>query len=413
MTSRLAVLDSLKSRHYRWFWLGRLASSAAMEMGSVGQGWLAYQLTGSALALGWVGAGWSITTSVLSLYGGILSDRMERRRLLMWVRGAMVVQYLALTTLTAMGAIQVWHIAAGSLLRGVFFSAVMPAQNAYLSQLVDRKTLLNAVSLNSVGMGLAGIFAASLAGVIIRFVGAGGVYLSIAGLYTLVLFTLTRLPLSGRANSEASSVWSDLRAGLSYLRVCPALIPLLGLVFARGLLAMPYTTFMPKYAQDVMGLDATGLGILTAAPGVGSLISSLTLASLGNYRGKGKLLLGGGIVMGTALVLFANTQRFALVMFLLAIVGAAGNVCMVTNQALIQINCVDRFLGRVMSMYMMAFGLTRLGSIPSGALVDRFGVSAVVQRCNKQVLANSTTPIFGPDTARSPSCSDGPRKPDA
>ena len=127
-----------------------------------------------------------------------------------------------------------------------------------------------------------------------------------------------------------------------------------------------------------MGLDATGLGILTAAPGVGSLISSLVLASLGNFRGKGRLLLGGGIAMGLALVLFANAQGFWLVLFLLAVVGAAGNVCMVTNQALIQINCADRFLGRVMSMYMMAFGMTRLGNIPSGALVDRFGVSLVI-----------------------------------
>jgi MFS family permease len=375
---RYATFDSLKSRHFRWFWLGRLASSATMQMGAVAEGWLVYELTGSALALGWVSAGWSITASVLSLYGGILSDRVEKRHLLLWIRVAMVIIYLALTALIATGLIRVWHLAVGSLLRGVFWSALMPAQNAYLAELVDRKTLLNAVSLNSVGMGLAGIFAASLAGYVIEFAGVEGVYLGIAILYALVILTLFKMPLTGRSDPGDNSVWSDLREGLGYLRVSQTLLPLLGFVFARGFLAMPYTTFMPKYAQDVMGLDASGLGILTAAPGTGSLISSFVLASLGDFRSKGKLLLVSGLVMGLALVGFASTQSFVLALALLAIVGAASNVCMVTNQTLIQVNCDDQFLGRAMSMYMMTFGLTRLGTIPAGGIADNVGVSLVI-----------------------------------
>jgi predicted MFS family arabinose efflux permease len=141
---------------------------------------------------------------------------------------------------------------------------------------------------------------------------------------------------------------------------------------------MPYRTFMPKYASDVMGLDAAGLGILTAAPGTGSLISSIILASLGNFRSKGKLLLVSALVMGLALVGFASTQSFWLALLLLAVVGAAGNVCMVTNRTLIQVNCEDQYLGRAMSMYMMTFGLTRLGTIPMGAIADEVGVSLVI-----------------------------------
>jgi MFS family permease len=138
-----------------------------MQMGGVGQGWLVYQITGSALALGWVSAGWSISNSVLSPWAGVLSDRAEKRTLLLWVRGLMVLSALAITTVIATGVTQVWHLAAYSLFRGVLFAVLMPAQNAYLAQLVDRKTLLNAVSLSSVGMGLAGIFSAPLAGFLI------------------------------------------------------------------------------------------------------------------------------------------------------------------------------------------------------------------------------------------------------
>jgi predicted MFS family arabinose efflux permease len=127
-----------------------------------------------------------------------------------------------------------------------------------------------------------------------------------------------------------------------------------------------------------MGLDASGLGILVAAPGVGSLISSLTMASLGDFKNKGKLLLIAGIVMGLALVAFSNTQSFVLVLILLAIVGATSNVCMVSNRTLLQLNCDPPYLGRVMSAYMMMFGLTQLGSVPTGALADRLGVPVVI-----------------------------------
>jgi MFS family permease len=135
---------------------------------------------------------------------------------------------------------------------------------------------------------------------------------------------------------------------------------------------------MPKYAQDVMGLDASGLGILTSAPGVGSLISSLILASLGDFKGKGKLLLISGIVMGLALVGFSNTQSFLLVLVLLAVVGAASNICMVSNRTLLQLNCEPVYLGRVMSGYMMMFGLTQFSTMPTGAIADQVGVPIVI-----------------------------------
>jgi Na+/melibiose symporter-like transporter len=204
------------------------------------------------------------------------------------------------------------------------------------------------------------------------------IYLGVAILYLIVFLIMFRLPQTGKADSGARSAMTDLADGFKYIRLCPALIPLLALVFVRGFLGMPYRTMMPKYAQDVMGLDATGLGLLLSAPGVGSLISSLTMASLGNFRGKGRLLLISGIVMGASLVAFGNARSFALVLVLLAIVGAASNVCMVTNRTLLQLNCDPPYLGRLMSAYMMMFGLTQLGTMPAGAIADTLGVPLVI-----------------------------------
>ena len=267
------TFDALRNRDFRWLWFGRLASSATFEMGSVAQGWLVYQLTGSAFALGWVSAGWSISTLILSLYGGVITDRVEKRTLLLWTRIAMLTNSLAVGLLISAGLIQVWHLAASSLFTGVLFAFMMPAQQAIISDLVDRRTLLNAVSLNSVGMGLMGIFCASLAGVLIESVGVAGVYYTQALLYLLAIYTIAKLPLTGSANDSSNSVWSDLKDGVHYLRISPALLVLLGLGLVRVLFVMPYRTLMPAFTRDVLGFDATGLGLLMSATGGGALLS--------------------------------------------------------------------------------------------------------------------------------------------
>ena len=144
---RWTTFDALRDRNYRWLWIGSLASSVTFQMGTVAQGWLVYELTGSAFALGWVGAGWAISTLLLSLYGGAVADRVDTRDLLIWSRLAMTLNTLTIALLISTGAIRLWHLAVNSLLSGVLFSFMMPASQAIISELVDRETLLNAVSL--------------------------------------------------------------------------------------------------------------------------------------------------------------------------------------------------------------------------------------------------------------------------
>ena len=181
------TFDALRNRHFRWLWLGRLASSATFQMGGVAQGWLVYQLTGSALSLGLVSSGWSISTLLFSLYGGVLSDRAEKRDLLLWARAAMALNTLGIALLISMGAIRIWHLAVSSLISGVLFSFLMPAQQAIVAELVDRRTLLNAVALNSVGMGVMGILSALATGFLIELTGVASVY------YMMVAFHLSTI----------------------------------------------------------------------------------------------------------------------------------------------------------------------------------------------------------------------------
>jgi MFS family permease len=141
----------------------------------------------------------------------------------------------------------------------------------------------------------------------------------------------------------------------------------------RALLGFGYRTLMPMYAEEVLHFDASGLGILSAAPSIGSLISSLTLASQKDVRHKGRILLTSGLVMGLSLIAYASTRSLAVVLFFLALTGAARSAAMITNQTLIQINCSDAYRGRIMAMYMMTMGLMPLGTIPAGAVADTWG----------------------------------------
>lgn len=373
-----STFDSLRKRDFRWLWLGRVVSSVGFSMGMVAQGWLVYELTGSGAALAWVNSGWSISTLCLSLFGGVLSDRVEKRSILLWTRAASVLQVLALGLLIGGGFVRIWLLMASSLLSGVFFSIMMPAQQAITAELVDRETLLNAISLNSIGMGVMGALASSAAGFLIQYFGVASVYYAMAAFNLVTAFTVLKLPSSERTVSRSRSVWRDLFGGLHYIRQRPTLVIILLLVLVRVVFAMPYRTLMPKFATDVMGFDAAGLGLLMAGPGVGSLISSLIVASLGDFRRKGRLLLVTGVILGVSLALFVNAPALPLVFLFLMLVGATSNVCMVLNNTLVQTNVEDRFRGRVMSVYMLMWGLSPVGTIPAGAVSDLIGVRFVI-----------------------------------
>ena len=380
LARRWTTFDALRDRNYRWLWIGSLASSATFQMGSVAQGWLVYELTGSAFALGWVGAGWAVSALLLSLYGGAVADRVNKRDLLIWIRFGVALSMLSIALVISAGAIRLWHLAATALLHGVLFSFMMPASQAFLSDLVGQETLLNAVSLNAVGMGLMGIISATVAGYLVELLGVASTYYVMAGLYLVAVYSVTRIPRTRVRDEERSptTVWADLREGVRYIRSHAVLPSLLGLTVILAVLAVPYNTLMPKYAQDVMGMDASGLGMLMAAPGVGGLVSSLATASLGDFRGKGKLLLASGLAFGVSLLLFASVPRLAAVLLFLGLIGAASNACMVANNTLLQVNTKDELRGRVMSVYMMTWGLVPLGTIPAGAIADRMGVPFVL-----------------------------------
>ena len=373
-----AAFDALRSRPFRWYWVARMSSLAAFQMDAVAQGWLVYELTGSALTLSWVSACRSIAMLLISPYGGLLSDRLERRSIMVWTRWLRLLAHLAIAVLTSLGAIQVWHLALHSLVAGVLIALSMPSDRAMVPDLVERRALLNAFAFSAVAMGMMGMLASWAAGLLIDATGVAVIYFVIVAFHLATGIVVSQLPKNLGARKVSRSMWLELSDLVRYVSRREALLTLLGLALATVVFGWPYRTLMPTFAKEVMGFGAAGLGLLTAAPQLGGLISALAMAALGRYQAKGKLLLAGGVLLGASILLFGNVRVLWLVLPLLALAGAMSNVCMVMTQTLLQVNVEDRFLGRVMSLQIMVYGLAPLGTLPAGAIADRVGVPAVV-----------------------------------
>ena len=389
---------ALHSPGFRWFLWGRVAGAPTGPLRAVVQGWLFYHLTGSALALGWVAMAGAIVTLLFAPLGGVLSDRMEKRWVMIGARVVLTSSSIGIALLFYLGFLQPWHIVVSAILDGIAFAFLDPALTSIVAELVDRETLLNAVSMNAVVEGLTGIVAAVIAGLLIEWMGAGSVYALMALLFAAAIYTHTRLPAGHGASGHSAPWHADLMAGLHYLRASPVLMALVGLTFARLLLSQPANTFLPAFARDDLNLDAVGLGLLNSAMNVGLLISSMTMVSLGDTQHKGRLLLATGIAGSVSAILMMSVRVMPVPFVSIALAVGFLNVGDVVSRTLMQAVCEIRYRGRVLSIVMALFGLTSLAALPAGALADRLSVPWVVSALAALVIVVHMAAAWrGPD----------------
>lgn len=366
----------LGQRDFRRLWLGMLPGTLAMTMGQVTNGYLAFDITGSATAVGFVTLGFGLPMLLLSLIGGVAADRFPKRQILISTQSLVGIAALTMAVLVLTGVIEIWMMALVSLLMGISFAFNMPARQAFVAELVERRWLTNAVALNNSGMNASRVIGPSIAGALIgiSFIGIGGVYVLMASMYVIVVASLLRLP--NRPAAEGSRNVSGLHAlrdGIRYMRGNPVLSALILLGFAPVLLGMPYQALMPVFAADVFGVGAQGLGLLMTVNGIGALIGSLAIAGLGRFERRGLLQMGLGITFGLSVAIFAFSQSLWMAMLMLPIIGGASAAYMSVNSTLIMDYAEPAYRGRVMSVNMLTFALMPLSVVPFGALTDAFG----------------------------------------
>jgi len=373
---RFTTFISLRNRNFRLYAIGSLVATMALQMQMVAQGWLVFDLTGQATAIGYVSAALGGAILFCSLAGGVAADRLPKRNLLITGRLGIGVFALFIGVMISTGLIEVWHIIVASLATGIIAGFTMPAQQSYVPDLVGEKNLLNALALSSGIMNVTRIGGPALAGVLLAAFGVGPVYYIKFFAYGIFAVILLFIPITGKAVASAqtdNSPIKDAVDGFRYLRSDRTLLSLMVAGMFPVILALPYINFLPVFQKEVFQVGVVELGLMMSVGGGGAIVGSLVVASLTNYKYKGRVLLVSGLGLGVMLTLFgvvAGPNTFVPSLVILALAGAFGTAYMALNQALMLIITPPEMRGRVAGLFMMTFGLQPLGSMPIGMLID-------------------------------------------
>jgi MFS family permease len=375
------AFPALASPTYRRFILASMIATVGSFMQATAQGWLVLELTNSPALLGLAGAIAGLPILFLAIFAGVLADRLDRRRLLVATNGASALFALTLAVLTTFGLVEYWHVLVLAFLTGLALTIQMPASQAVVSTIVDRRSIGNAVALNSAQYNLTRIVAPALAGL---FIAAGSLELgfwvnAVALMLVAVLIAGLSIPSPRTADRVQAALWLDLQDGVRFVTANRVLAIIVLLPAVPALFVLNYITFIPLYARDILATGAAGLGFLTGAIGVGALVGALSLATMRPSGGSGRLMLGGLGIVGVALATFALSRSLPLSMLALAVMGTCQVAYYSTTNTLIQVLVPARLRGRVLSLYLLtSIGLIPIANLIGGALGEAFGVDVVL-----------------------------------
>jgi len=371
------ILRALAHKNYRLFFAGQSISLIGTWMTRIATAWLVYRLTGSALLLGVVGFAGQIPSFLLAPLAGVLVDRWNRQRLLVITQVLAMFQSLALALLTMTGLIKMWHVIVLSVLQGLINSFDMPARQAFVVEMVEkREDLANAIALNSSMVNAARLLGPSIGGVVIAAVGEGWCFMIDAVSYIAVIASLLAMTITARViqPTKDANVFQQLREGWSYAAHFAPIRNVLLLLALVSLVGMPYTVLMPVFANDVLHGGPNTLGLLMAASGVGALVGALFLAARKTVLGLGKFIPLMAGAFGAGLIAFSFTRVLWLSLALMVVTGLGFMVQMAVSNTVLQTIVDEDKRGRVMSFYTMAFmGTAPFGSLLAGSVAEKIG----------------------------------------
>jgi predicted MFS family arabinose efflux permease len=378
--SATEAFASFSHRNYRLWFIGQAASLVGTWMQLTAQGFLIFQLTRSPAFLGYVGFASGASFWLFTLFGGVISDRMSLRNLLLMTQTAMMILAFILAALTFYGHIQPWHIVFLAFGLGVANAFDAPARQAFVVELVEREDLSNAIALNSTMINLAIAIGPAISGVVYAVLGPGWCF-TINGISFIAVISallLMRLKLQSPRGRTGTAL-DDLKEGLRYVVSHPTIRMLIAVTVVTTIFGMSFFVLLPAWSVKILGGDSTTNGFLLSARGVGSLIGALMIASLGRASIKGKLLTLGSLIFPILLLVWSAMRWLPL--SLLVLVGVGWGTMLVLNIANIlgQLNVPDRLRGRVMSIYTLGlFGTFPLGALLSGTVAEAIGEPTTV-----------------------------------
>lgn len=376
--------SALYVRDFRIFWIGQIISFSGTWMQSIAQGWLVYSLTRSPFYLGLAAAAASFPVLFFTLIGGVVADRVSKRNLLIVTQVLSMIPALLLGTLTEFGLITVGQIMVIAFFLGIVNAFDIPARQSFLSEMVQKGHLMNAIALNSAAFNGARIVGPVIAGLAIAAVGvAACFYINAASFLAAILALLT---IKGRKNGETdrreasiSLLLKDLGEGLRFVRDDKDIFRVMLIVAVFSLFGIPFVTFLPVFAGDILRVGPRGLGFLAGSSGAGALSAALIIAFVGEIKGKGRFMGRSSLAFGIALLLFSFSKNYHVSIVMLALSGWGLVSFLATANSFIQLSTPDILRGRVMSVYTLVFlGMAPIGSSIMGAIAHAAGTAGAV-----------------------------------
>ena len=404
------TFESFRYPQYRVYWAAMMAQMGAMNMQMVARAWLVYELTNQYTMLGLMMLAGSVPMLLLSMFGGVMADRVQKKVILQLGQGASALVSFGIAVAILADAISLERHAGVELLlgasaaQGIVMGLMMPARQAIIPELVGQGKLMNAIALNAVGMNINRVLAPGLAGLLIAVIGIQTVYFAMTGLYLAGVVLVTMLPPTGTMSLGRKGALQDLLDGVRYVRASTVLKGILLLTLFSVVLSMPYMALLPAFAKDIQVVgsgeytwlpqiplvgslftqvpellteSSFRMGVLMSVSGVGALAGALAVAAM-SHKNRGQVFLWSTLALGVALAGYSFSTSFALAFIFITAVGLTQSARMAFSNILMQENVSDEYRGRIMSMYMMEFGVTSLSVFGISMLANVIGVQWAV-----------------------------------
>jgi MFS family permease len=372
------ALASLEHPEYRWMFASNVAFFLAMSGQGIVRAWLAFELTGSELALGLVSFTAAVPMLLIAPIGGVMSDRLERRNVIAAGQSLVLVSELGVLALLATGNLAFWHLLVAAGVMGCVFPFIMPARQALVVSIVGRRGLPNAMALSMAGMNVTRVVGPALAGFLLGPLGSSGTYTVGVSLYAIALLTMLRVRRRPPAPTAKVSVYANALEGARYVRDHRLVLMLIFFGLVPMFLAMPFQSLLVVFAEEVWQVGPSGLGLLSAAGGIGGVAGSFYVAWRADSHHRVQRMMVSIVGFGVFLFAFSLTPYFGLALGLVFVANAFASVYSTLNNTAIQMIIPDEVRGRISSFLMMSFSLPLLGTLPLSALAEAYGAPSAV-----------------------------------
>lgn len=372
------VLGALQYRDFRYYWFSALSFVLGWQILRMVLNWVGYELTNSAIYLGALGGAMALGTISVSLIGGVIADRINRKILLIITQILMTIAVGVLLFLSFLDLMNSWHLLAASLLIGIIQGMDMPTRSALIPALIpDKKYLMNGLALGSAVWQGTRIFGPSLGGFLIKFIGSTSSFAAVTATFFIGTILLSRLKIP-HITRKTGNVIQELKNGLLFISNNALFFNLILLTFVDSFFGIAYMQILPIFAKDILSVGPDGMGLLMGSSAAGGLIGTFTAAVVVQGRWPRLMLIGGAALFGIFVLVFAISTNIWLSLITLFFSGIFNSLTMITNQTILQTAVPDELRGRVMGVFSLTYSLIPLGGLQVGILADFLGAEIAV-----------------------------------